>query len=128
MSKKAKKSVLGSPPGSKLRGNTAGVASFGNLKHRNNGTRFQPGNPYRFRPGHYPANPGGRPSLQRAVTLEVVKEQLGRVDPKLGTTALERIVTHTIRRALQGSYKDKKLLLNYGLGMPTQLHRACWRH
>lgn len=115
-----KKTQKKSPAGSKLSGNAAGVASVGNLTHRNTGTQFQPGNPHRFKPGHS-GNPGGKPSLQRAVTLEIVKEQLGRVDPKLGLTALERIVAHTIRRALQGSYKDKKLLLNYALGMPSQM-------
>lgn len=103
----------------KRTGNAADVAPVGNLTHRNTGNRFQRGNPHRFKPG-VSGNPSGKASAHRAVTLEVVKDQLGRVDPKLGTTALERIVAHTIRRALQGSYKDKKLLLNYGLGMPKQ--------
>jgi len=99
--------------------NAAAVASAGNFVHKNTGSRFQSGNPHRFRPGKS-GNPSGKPSAQRAVTLETVKDALGRVDPKLGTTPLERIVAHCIRRALQGSYKDKKLLLNYGLGMPKQ--------
>lgn len=123
MKKGKKQGLENSPPGSKLSRNAAGVASVGNLEHRNTGNRFQPGNPHRFKPGQS-GNPGGKPCMQRAVTLAVVKEQLGAVHPKLGTTALERIVAHTIRRALQGSYKDKKLLLNYALGMPTQLLEA----
>src|SRR6266849_891171 len=78
----------------------AGVATVGNLAHKKTGQRFQAGNPMRFRPGQS-GNPSGRPSAARAVSVETIKERLGRVDPKFGTTALERIVERMIRLALQ---------------------------
>lgn len=120
MKKGNKRGKKNGPRHPKLSGNSAGVTSLGNLIHRNTGSRFQPGNPHRFKPGKS-YNPGGKPSEQRAVSLQVINDQLGSVHPKLGKSALERIVAHTIRRALQGSYKDIKLLLNYALGMPSQI-------
>jgi hypothetical protein len=52
--------------------------------------------------------------------MEIFRERLSRLDPKLGKTQLEIIVDTMILRARQGSYKDKKLLFAYGLGMPRQ--------
>jgi hypothetical protein len=52
--------------------------------------------------------------------MAIFRERLSRMDPKLGKTQLEIIVDTMILRARQGSYKDKKLLFAYGLGMPRQ--------
>src|SRR2546428_5282414 len=113
MSKKEQKGLKAALPDTEASQKPADVISAGNSTHkkRSFGTPFKPGQS---------GNPSGRALPHRAATVEAIKHALGVVDPKLGKTALERIIEHSIRRALQGRHKDKKLLLNYGLGMPKQ--------
>ena len=66
-------------------------------------------------------NPSGRRSAHRAVIVASVKEMLAQVDPKLNKNLFERLLEQCARRALQGSKWHMGVLLDYGLGKPTQM-------
>ena len=101
------------------RGDTRGTEKARGVASNGKVGRCQPPEAYKWRPGKS-GNPSGKPSAQRAVTLEVFRTTLGRVDPKLDKSQLEIIVAGIVRRAKQGSHKDIKVVLAYGLGLPQQ--------
>lgn len=75
---------------------------------------------FKWRPGQS-GNPSGKPSAHRAVIVASVKDMLAQVDPKLNKSLFERLLEQCARRALQGSKWHMGVLLDYGLGKPTQM-------
>lgn len=114
MSKKGKKQeVLGGPADKRGTENPRGVVVSAKVG------KGQPPEAFKWKPGQS-GNPSGKASEAHEVTVGVIRAVLAEVDPKLRKSNLERIVRHMTRRGLQGSYKDIKLLLAYGLGQPQQ--------
>lgn len=74
---------------------------------------------FKWRPGQS-GNPSGLPSAHREVIVASVKDMLAQVDPKLNKNLFERLLEQCARRALQGSKWHMGVLLDYGLGKPTQ--------
>ena len=74
---------------------------------------------FKWRPGQS-GNPSGLPSAHREVIVASVKAMLAQVDPKLNKSLFERLLEQCARRALQGSKWHMGVLLDYGLGKPTQ--------
>lgn len=79
----------------------------------------KPPEAFKWKPGQS-GNPSGLPS-HRAVIVASVKEMLAQVDPKVNKNLFERLLEQCARRALQGSKWHMGLLLDYGLGKPTQI-------
>lgn len=80
----------------------------------------KPPEAFKWKPGES-GNPSGKPSAHRAVLVASVKEMLAQVDPKLNKNLFERLLEQCARRALQGSKWHMGVLLDYGLGKPTQM-------
>lgn len=115
MSKKGKKQGLEKSPALlKTSEKTRQVASDGKVG------KGKPPEAFKWRPGQS-GNPSGRPSAHRAVIVASVKEMLAVVDPKLNKSLFERLLEQCARRALQGSKWHMGVLLDYGLGKPTQM-------
>lgn len=111
--KTRKKAVLGGTADNRGTENPRGVAASAKVG------KGQPPEAFKWKPGQS-GNPSGKASEAHEVTVGVIRAVLAEVDPKLRKSNLERIVRHMTRRGLQGSYKDIKLLLAYGLGQPQQ--------
>ena len=94
----------------KKRQKTRGVNSVGKFN--------PPPKEMRWKKGCASPNPKGRP--RTAEISQVVREALGREDPKTGRTELETIVQNWIRRTKQGDAKKGEILFAYGFGRPKQ--------
>lgn len=83
---------------------------------RNNGNN--PPAETRWKKGCASPNPAGRP--RTAEISAVVREALGREDPRTRRTELETIVQNWVRRAKQGDTKKGEILFAYCFGRPKQ--------
>lgn len=114
MTKKIKRNVLGSPALPKATEKARQVAADCKVG------KGKPPEAFKWRPGQS-GNPSGKPSAHRAVIVASVKDMLAQVDPKLNKNLFERLLEQCARRALQGSKWHMGVLLDYGLGKPTQM-------
>lgn len=72
----------------------------------------------RWKKGCPSPNPSGR--TRTAEISQVVRETLGREDPRTRRTELETIVQNWVRRAKQGDTKKGEILFAYCFGRPKQ--------
>lgn len=98
------------PPDAKKTQKSRGVNSVGGFN--------PPPKETRWKKGCASPNPAGRP--RTAEISQVVREALGRENPRTRRTELEAIVLNWVRRAKQGDTKKGELLFAYCFGRPKQ--------
>ena len=77
---------------------------------------FGPGNPYRFQPGN-PGGPGRPPRSQEDRILDAIIRNLP-------DDQLEEFARIVVEKAVHGSVKDRRLMLEYLVGTPVQRNRV----
>ena len=79
---------------------------------------FEPGNPYRFQPGHEPLPGAGRPPKSTEDAI------LDAFRAALTPEAMEAIALKVIEQSKSGQNKSLRILLEYLIGTPVQRNRV----